>query len=104
MLAIGRALMSAPRMLLLDEPSVGLAPRVVDTILVTIDKLRQSGLSVLLVEQFARSALRIADRAYVLRGGRVVLEGKGADLSRDARMVESYLGSANAAPVEGSQL
>jgi len=104
MLAIGRALMSAPRMLLLDEPSVGLAPRVVDTILVTIDKLRQSGLSVLLVEQFARSALRIADRAYVIRGGRVVLEGKSADLSRDPRMVESYLGSASGIPAEGSQL
>jgi branched-chain amino acid transport system ATP-binding protein len=102
MLAIGRALMCAPRMLLLDEPSVGLAPRVVDSILMTIDRLRKTGLSVLLVEQFARSALRIADRAYVLRGGRVVLEGTSADLSRDPRMVESYLGSAAGdAPVEG---
>lgn len=102
MLAIGRALMSAPRMLLLDEPSVGLAPRVVDTIMITIDRLRKAGLSVLLVEQFARAALRIADRAYVLRGGCVVLEGKSADLSRDPRMIESYLGSAAGdTPVDG---
>lgn len=95
MLAIGRALMSEPRVLLLDEPSVGLAPRVVDAIMSTVKILRDTGLSILLVEQFAHSALEIADRAYVLRSGRVALEGSSAELSRDKRLVESYLGSAS---------
>lgn len=92
MLAIGRALMSSPRVLLLDEPSIGLAPLVVDSILSTLQQLRASGLCVLLVEQFAHSALDIADRAYVLRAGRMVLEGTSAELRGDSRLVDSYLG------------
>lgn len=94
MLAIGRALMSQPRVLLLDEPSVGLAPLVVEAIMATIKALRAGGLSILLVEQFAHSALEVADRAYVLRTGRVALAGTSAELRRDRRLVESYLGSA----------
>lgn len=94
MLAIGRALMSEPRLLLLDEPSMGLAPLVVDTIMETIKTLRANRLGILLVEQFAHTALDVADRAYVLRSGRVVLEGSSVELSRDARLIESYLGSA----------
>lgn len=92
MLAIGRALMSAPQILLLDEPSIGLAPLIVDSIFATLERLRNSGLRVLLVEQFAHSALEIADRAYVLRAGRVALEGASAELRCDSRMVDSYLG------------
>ena len=92
MLAIGRALMGSPRILLLDEPSIGLAPLIVDSILATLLQLRASGLCVLLVEQFAHSALDIADRAYVLRAGHVMLEGTSAELRGDSRVIDSYLG------------
>ncbi len=92
MLAIGRALMANPRLLLLDEPSMGLAPIMVDRILDTILELRRSGLTTLLVEQNARAALAIADRAYVLETGRVILSGTAADMQVDSRVREAYLG------------
>jgi len=92
MLAIGRALMAQPRLLLLDEPSMGLAPNLVDQLLAVIRALRDDGLTILLVEQNARAALAIADRAYVLETGRVTLSGRAADIQADARVREAYLG------------
>lgn len=92
MLAIGRALMSRPRLLLLDEPSLGLAPRAVKTIFDAIPEFRSQGLTVLLVEQNARAALQIADRAYVLETGRVVMEGTAEDLLNQKEVQRAYLG------------
>jgi branched-chain amino acid transport system ATP-binding protein len=92
MLAIGRALMARPRLLLLDEPSLGLAPRVVEDILATLNQLRAEGLTTLLVEQNARAALRVADRAYVLETGRIILSGAAADLLSDRQVTRAYLG------------
>jgi branched-chain amino acid transport system ATP-binding protein len=92
MLAIGRALMAKPRLLLLDEPSMGLAPILVEQILETIGKLRAEGMTILLVEQNARAALAIADRAYVLETGRVTVSGRAADIEVDAKVREAYLG------------
>jgi len=92
MLAIGRALMARPQLLMLDEPSLGLAPRIVREIFHIIDELRRRGASILLVEQNARAALQVADYAYVLETGEVALEGPAADLARDPRVVETYLG------------
>jgi len=97
MLAIGRALMGRPRLLMLDEPSLGLAPRVVRDILAIVAELRAGGVAVLLVEQNARAALQIADRGCVLETGELVLEGRADELARDARVVESYLGLREAA-------
>jgi branched-chain amino acid transport system ATP-binding protein len=91
MLAIGRALMARPRLLLLDEPSLGLAPLVVASIFATIRELRDEGVTVLLVEQNARQALALADRGYVLETGTIVLEGR--DLLADERVREAYLGA-----------
>jgi branched-chain amino acid transport system ATP-binding protein len=92
MLAIGRALMANPRLLLLDEPSMGLAPILVDQILDIIRGLKRNGLTILLVEQNARAALAVADRAYVLETGRVILSGTAADIRVDQRVREAYLG------------
>ena len=92
MLAIGRALMAKPRLLLLDEPSMGLAPNLVDQVLAVIRALRDDNLTILLVEQNARAALAIADRAYVLETGRVTLSGPAADIQADRRVREAYLG------------
>jgi branched-chain amino acid transport system ATP-binding protein len=92
MLAMGRALMARPQVLMLDEPSLGLAPRIVKDIFDIIVALRQAGVSILLVEQNARAALQISDRAYVMELGRFTLEGMASDLARDPRVVESYLG------------
>ena len=92
MLAMGRALMSQPRLLMLDEPSLGLAPLIVADIFRTIGELRQAGVSVLLVEQNARAALEIADRAYVMELGEFVMSGSAKDISGDQRVVASYLG------------
>ena len=92
MLAIGRALMARPKLLLLDEPSMGLAPMLATQILANVAALRTRGLTVLLVEQNAHAALGIADRAYVLETGRVALSGESAILRNDARVKEAYLG------------
>ncbi|MCG5235757.1 ABC transporter ATP-binding protein [Xanthobacter oligotrophicus] len=92
MLAIGRALMAAPKLLLLDEPSLGLAPLLVDQILAAVRALRAEGITVLLVEQNASAALAIADRGYVLETGRVVMEGSGAALLNDPKVRTAYLG------------
>jgi branched-chain amino acid transport system ATP-binding protein len=92
MLAIGRALMAKPRLLLLDEPSMGLAPNLVDQLLAVIRALKDDSLTILLVEQNARAALAIADRAYVLETGRVTLSGPAAEIQADRRVREAYLG------------
>ena len=92
MLAIGRALMARPRLLLLDEPSMGLAPNLVDQVLAAIRALKDDGLTILLVEQNARAALAIADRAYVLETGRVTLDGSAEEIQADSRVREAYLG------------
>ena len=92
MLAMGRALMGAPRLLMLDEPSLGLAPIIVADIFRTIGELRSAGVSVLLVEQNAQAALKIADRAYVMELGEFVLSGSAADIAANSRVAASYLG------------
>jgi len=92
MLAIGRALMAKPKLLMLDEPSLGLAPLVVREIFHIIVELKRRGTAILLVEQNARAALQIADDAYVLETGEIVLEGPAAQLASDPRVIESYLG------------
>ncbi|MEW6393546.1 MAG: ABC transporter ATP-binding protein [Pseudomonadota bacterium] len=92
MLAMGRALMSQPRLLMLDEPSLGLAPLIVADIFRTIGELRQAGVSVLLVEQNARAALEIADRAYVMELGEFIMSGSAKEISGDQGVVASYLG------------
>ena len=92
MLAIGRALMARPKLLLLDEPSMGLAPRIVAEIFSIIRSLREAATTILLVDQNARAALAIADRAYVLEVGRVALSGRGAELLDNPRVQQAYLG------------
>ena len=92
MLAIGRALMSKPKMLLLDEPSLGLAPIIIQQIFEIVEQLRRDGVTVFLVEQNANQALKIADRAYVLENGRVVMQGSGAELLVDPKVRDAYLG------------
>jgi branched-chain amino acid transport system ATP-binding protein len=94
MLAVGRALMSRPKMLMLDEPSLGLAPLVVREIFRIIERLRDQGVSILLIEQNARAALEVANHGYVLETGAIALEGPAADLSGDPRVIETYLGAA----------
>jgi branched-chain amino acid transport system ATP-binding protein len=94
MLAIGRALMSRPSLLLLDEPSLGLAPRLVDTVFAILRRIREEGVTVLLVEQNAAMALELADRGYVLEAGRVVLCGSGRELAADPAVRRAYLGAA----------
>jgi branched-chain amino acid transport system ATP-binding protein len=97
MLALGRALMSAPRLLLLDEPSLGLAPRVVESLYETLQQLHRDGLTLLLAEQSIELALEVADYAYVLQTGRTVLEGPAQQLADDPQVQEIYLGIAAAA-------
>jgi branched-chain amino acid transport system ATP-binding protein len=92
MLAIGRALMSNPKLLLLDEPSLGLAPIVTDKIFSTISEINREGVTVLLVEQNARAALKLSDRGYVLENGSVTLQGRGEDLLNDELVRKAYLG------------
>ena len=93
MLAVGRALMGKPALLMLDEPSLGLAPLVVRDIFSTIAALRATGVTILLVEQNARAALEVADYGYVLEMGEIALEGPAEDLARDPRVIETYLGA-----------
>ena len=93
MLAVGRALMSEPRLLMLDEPSLGLAPLIVRDIFSIIRRLRETGVTILLVEQNARAALDVADHGYVLETGDLVLEGPASQLADDPRVIETYLGA-----------
>ncbi len=95
MLAVGRALMAKPKLLMLDEPSLGLAPLIVREIFRIIAELRRRGVSILLVEQNARAALQVADYAYVLENGSVKMEGDATALRNDPRVIESYLGLAS---------
>ena len=92
MLAIGRALMQEPEILLLDEPSMGLAPKLVTETMAIIRRLNEAGTTILLVEQNARLALRLADRGYVLENGAIRMEGSAAALREDASIIEAYLG------------
>ncbi len=92
MLAMGRALMAKPRLLMLDEPSLGLAPLIVKEIFRIVADLRNAGVSILLVEQNARAALQIADHAYVMELGEITMSGPGSELARDKRVIDSYLG------------
>jgi branched-chain amino acid transport system ATP-binding protein len=91
-LAIGRALMARPRLLMLDEPSMGLAPRMVTQVYEILAELKKAGTTILLVEQNARAALKVADRGYVLETGRVILDGSAADLREDPEVQRAYLG------------
>jgi len=93
MLAVGRALMSRPKLLMLDEPSLGLAPLVVKEVFRTIESLRQAGVTILLIEQNARAALEVSEYAYVLETGAIALEGPARQLVGDPRVVETYLGA-----------
>ncbi len=93
MLALGRALMSRPRVLMLDEPSLGLAPLIVREIFAIIASLREQGVSIILVEQNARAALAVADRAYVLESGRLTLSGPASEVARNPQVIDSYLGA-----------
>ncbi|GAB7531501.1 ABC transporter ATP-binding protein [Pseudomonas sp. 3A(2025)] len=95
MLAVGRALMAKPKLLMLDEPSLGLAPLITREIFRIIDQLRGQGVSILLVEQNARAALKVADYAYVLETGQVAMHGPAARLAHDPRVIDAYLGAAS---------
>jgi branched-chain amino acid transport system ATP-binding protein len=92
MLAVARGLMARPRVLLLDEPSLGLAPQLVTEIFAVLRRLREGGVTILLVEQMAVQALQLADRAYVLEQGRITLEGSGAAVARNPAVIQAYLG------------
>jgi branched-chain amino acid transport system ATP-binding protein len=104
MLALGRAIMSRPRLMLLDEPSLGLAPRVVEEVAKAILAFRRSGVTILLVEQNARVALALSERGYVIETGRVVLSDDSASLKRNPRVIESYLGGGSSAEASGGTL
>jgi branched-chain amino acid transport system ATP-binding protein len=93
MLAIGRALVAGPKMLMLDEPSMGLAPLIVAQVMQVISDIRNEGTTVLLVEQNARAALKVTDRAYVIEDGATTLEGQASDLISDPRIIDAYLGA-----------
>jgi branched-chain amino acid transport system ATP-binding protein len=92
MLAIGRALMSQPKLLMLDEPSIGLAPKLVSLVLESIQRVRETGTTILMVEQNAAATLAMSDRAYIMENGRIAFEGKGSHLLDDERVRQAYLG------------
>lgn len=92
MLAVGRALMAKPKMILMDEPSMGLSPLLVKEIFSIIKEVNRQGITILLVEQNAKMALSIADRAYVLETGKVIIQGDARELLNDARVKKAYLG------------
>ena len=92
MLAIGRALMANPKVILMDEPSMGLAPVIAEEVLATIQRLKDSGITLLLVEQMAKKALEVADYVYVMERGRIVIQGKPNELLKDERVITAYLG------------
>ncbi|MGC9148483.1 MAG: ABC transporter ATP-binding protein, partial [Sulfolobales archaeon] len=91
MLAIARALMSKPKMLMFDEPSQGLAPKIVQEIFRVIKDLKKEGLGIILVEQYVKDALSISDRTYVVRGGRIVLEAESKDITAKEELIKHYL-------------
>lgn len=95
MLAVARSLMSHPKIMMLDEPSLGLAPIIVNDIFNIIKEINKEGVTILLIEQNANMALRIADKAYVLETGKIIMEGKGSDLLEDPKIKEAYLGKKN---------
>ena len=97
MLAVGRALMARPKLLMLDEPSLGLAPLIVKEVFRIVARLREAGVSILLIEQNARAALEVADYGYVLETGEIALQGPAAELAKDPRVIETYLGAARKA-------
>jgi ABC-type branched-subunit amino acid transport system ATPase component len=97
MLAIGRGLMTRPRLLMLDEPSLGLAPKIIETVFEQIQSINQAGVTILLVEQNARRALALAQRGYVMELGKIRYEGTGRDLLEDEQVQRAYLGGAPAA-------
>jgi len=97
MLALGRALMAKPRLLMLDEPSLGLAPRIVKDIFHIIGDLRATGVAILLIEQNARAALQVSDYGYVIETGEITIHGKASELARDQRVIDAYLGLARKA-------
>jgi branched-chain amino acid transport system ATP-binding protein len=103
MLALGRALMLRPSFLMLDEPSLGLAPMIVAEMFRIIQRLKDDGVSILLIEQNARAALRISDRAYVLENGAVRLAGKASEIATDPRVIDAYLGGSMALADNGRQ-
>jgi branched-chain amino acid transport system ATP-binding protein len=92
MLAMARAMMRSPRLICIDEPSMGLSPRYVDTVYAALRRLKERRLTMLVVEQNANRALEIADRAYILRGGQIVREGPAQELRRDPKVRKAYLG------------
>lgn len=94
MLAVGRSLMSRPTLLMLDEPSLGLAPLIVKEIFSIIETLQKTGVTMVLIEQNARAALAVADHGYVLEMGDIGLHGKASDLAQDPRLIDTYLGAA----------
>jgi branched-chain amino acid transport system ATP-binding protein len=103
MVAVGRALMASPRLLMLDEPSLGIAPRLVRAILDALVEINRDGVAILLVEQNVRAALTLAHRAYILEGGRVVGEGAGPALLHDPHVRQAYLGPLAAADRPGDR-
>lgn len=102
MLTLARAMMSRPQLLMLDEPSLGLAPKVIETVFDIITILRQRGVAILLIEQNARAALEVADRGYVMEVGSITLAGSGAELRADPRVVDAYLGVRKARKMQNS--